>query len=133
MRPVFADTLLLAAPVPAPAAAPGTAENFLNRADRLLGKGPLALFDGDDKKLKAEGTAAGNSIRLEREAAERAGRPILYCSPKPRAELGGREFLSALRHIPLAERQRLTLRAAMLQVLQRKYPCRKQVNPHQQE
>ncbi len=125
MRPVFAAALLLAASVPAAAAAPGTAENFLNRADRLLGKGPLALFDGDYKKLKAEGTAAGNNIRLEREAAERAGRPILYCSPKPRAELGDREFLTALRKIPRAERERISLRAAMLLVIQRKYPCRK--------
>ena len=116
---------MLAVSVPAAAAPAGTAENFLNRADRLLGKGPLALFDGDYKRLKAEGTAAGNSIRLEREAAERAKRPILYCSPKPRAELGDREFLAALRKIPQAERQRITLRAAMLQVLQRKYPCRK--------
>lgn len=125
MRPVFAAALLLALSTPAAAAAPGTAENFLNRADRLLGKGPMALFDGDYKKLKAEGNAAGESIRREREAAEKAGRPILYCSPKPRADLGDREFLSRLRQIPQAERQRLTLRAAMLQVLQRKYPCRK--------
>ncbi|WP_338501337.1 hypothetical protein V6R86_01265 [Sphingomonas kaistensis] len=125
MRPVFAAALLLALSTPTAAAAPGTAENFLNRADRLLGKGPMALFDGDYKKLKAEGTAAGESIRREREAAEKAGRPILYCSPKPRADLGDREFLSRLRQIPQAERQRLTLRAAMLQVLQRKYPCRK--------
>ncbi len=107
------------------AAPTGSAENFLNRADRLLGKGPLALFDGDYKRLKRDGEAAGTSIRLEREAAEKAGRPILYCSPKPRAELGDMEFLSALRKIPMAERQRLSLRAAMLQVLQRKYPCRR--------
>lgn len=122
---LLAAALLLVSALPAAAAAPGTAENFLNRADRLLGKGPLALFDGDYKKLKAEGTVAGDSIRREREAAEKAGRPILYCSPKPRAELGDREFLAALRKIPQAERQRLSLRAAMLQVLQRKYPCRR--------
>ncbi len=122
---LLAAALLLVSAVPAAAAAPGTAENFLNRADRLLGKGPLALFDGDYKKLKAEGTVAGDSIRREREAAEKAGRPILYCSPKPRADLGNMEFLAALRKIPQAERQRLSLRAAMLQVLQRKYPCRR--------
>lgn len=116
--------LTLAVPAAA-AAAPGTAENFLNRAERLLRKGPLALVDGDYRKLKAEGTAAGESIRRERVAAEKAGRPILYCSPKPRAELGNMEFITALRKIPQAERQRLPLRAAMLQVLQRKYPCRK--------
>jgi hypothetical protein len=118
-----AVTLFLAVPVSA--AAPGTAENFLVRADRLLGKGPLALFDGDYKRLQREGNAAGTSIRLEREAAEKAGKPILYCSPKPRAELGNMEFISALRNIPQAERQRMSLRAAMLLVIQRKYPCRR--------
>jgi hypothetical protein len=118
-----ASALLLA--VPATAAAPGTAENFLNRADRLLGKGPLALFDGDYKRLQREGNAAGTSIRLEREAAEKAGKPILYCSPKPRAELGNMEFLRELRKIPQTDRQRMTLRDAMLLVIQRKYPCRR--------
>jgi hypothetical protein len=111
--------------VPASAAAPGSAENFLNRADRLLGKGPLALFDGDYKRLQREGNAAGTSIRLEREAAEKAGKPILYCSPKSWADLADMEFLRELRKIPQAERQRMTLREAMLLVIQRKYPCRR--------
>jgi hypothetical protein len=111
--------------VPAAGAAPGSAQNFLQRADRLIGKGPLALFDGDYKRLQKEGNAAGNSIRLEREAAEKAGRPVLYCSPKPRADLGNMEFISALRKIPQADRERMSLRAAMLLVLQRKYPCRR--------
>lgn len=115
--------LLPAAPVSA--AAPGTAEQFLQRAERLVAKGPLALFDGDFRRLSREGEAAGTSIRLEREQAEREGRPILYCSPKPRASLGNMEFIQALRTIPRAERERMSLRSAMLLVLQRKYPCRR--------
>lgn len=115
----------LAFAAPAHAAAPGTAEHFLGRAERLLDKGPLALFDPDYKRLQREGEAAGTSIRLEREAAERAGRPILYCSPRPRAELGNMEFIRALRQIPAAQRERMSLRSAMLLVLQRKYPCRR--------
>jgi hypothetical protein len=118
----MAGLVLLA--TPAAAAAPGTADQFLARAERLLGKGPLALFDPDYKRLSREGEAAGTSIRLEREAAERAGKPILYCSPKPRAELGNMEFVRALRAIPQPHRARLSLRSAMLLVLQRKYPCR---------
>lgn len=125
MYRVIAAALLLASAVPAAAAPAGTAENFLNRADRLVAKGPLALVDGDYKKLKAEGEAAGNSIQAEREAAEKAGKRIKYCSPKPRAELGAMELLDGLRKIPQAQRQRLPLRAAMLQVLQRKYPCKR--------
>lgn len=124
MRRVLAALFLIAA-VPAAAAPAGSAQNFLDRADRLLGKGPLALFDGDYKRLQREGNAAGTSIRLEREAAEKAGRPILYCSPKPRAELGDMEFLRELRKIPQAQREQLSLRAAMLLVIQRKYPCRR--------
>jgi hypothetical protein len=122
VRVVAVSAALLLA-VPAGAAAPGTAEHFLQRAERLLGKGPLALFDGDYRRLSREGEAAGTSIRLEREAAEREGRPILYCSPKPWAELGNMEFIRGLRAIPRAQRERMTLRQAMLLVIQRKYPC----------
>lgn len=115
---------MLLTALPAQAAAPGTAQNFLDRASRLKAKGPLALFDGDYRKLKREAFAAGDAIRLDREAAERAGRPILYCSPKPRAELGQGEFLKGLEAIPAAERQRVSLKTAMLRILQKKYPCR---------
>jgi hypothetical protein len=110
---------------PAAAATPGTAQHFLDRAERLLAKGPLALFDPDYGRLKSEAVRAGTDIRLEREAAERARRPILYCSPRPRAELGNMEFIRGLRAIPPAERARLSLKDAMLRVLQRKYPCRR--------
>lgn len=123
-RLLFACLLSLAA-VPAAAAAPGTAQHFLDRAERLLAKGPLALFDPDYRRLRSEAVRAGTDIRLEREAAERARRPILYCSPKPRAELGNMEFIRGLRAIPPAERTRLSLKDAMLRVLQRKYPCRR--------
>jgi hypothetical protein len=122
LRALAVSAALLLA-VPAGAAAPGTAEHFLGRAERLLGKGPLALFDADYKRLAREGEAAGTSIRLEREAAERERRPILYCSPRPRAELGNMEFIRGLRAIPRAQRERMSLRAAMLLVIQRKYPC----------
>jgi hypothetical protein len=121
ISPVALSLILLAAPLAA--AAPGTAQNFLDRAERLLGKGPLALVDGDYKRLRREGEAAGNSIRLDRVAAERAGRAILYCSPQARAQLGNTEFIRGLRAIPAAQRNRMSLKSAMLLVLQRKYPC----------
>jgi hypothetical protein len=123
MRKLIAAAMLVGLSAPALASGPGTAQQFLERADRLLHKGPFALFDSDYKRLQAEGTAAGNSIRADREAAERAGRPIAYCSPKPRAELGNMEFVSGLRAIPQAERERISLKQAMLIVLQKKYPC----------
>jgi hypothetical protein len=107
------------------AAAPGSALNFLDRAERLKAKGPLAFFDSDYGRLKAEGTAAGKAIGDDRIAAERAGKPILYCSPSPRAELGSFEFIRGLEAIPRAALAQMSLKEAMVRVLQRKYPCRR--------
>jgi hypothetical protein len=115
--------LLIASVSPALAAPPGTAQNFLDRANRLKAKGPLALFDADYRRLKAEATAAGRSIRNDRIAAEKAGRSILYCSPKAKAQLGAMELIDGLDAIPPAERQTMSLKPAMLRILQKKYPC----------
>ncbi len=106
-------------------ALPGSAQNFLDRAERLKARGPLAFFDGDYGRLKAEATAVGKSIGDDRIAAERAGKPILYCSPQARAELGSMEFISGLEAIPTAERAQMSLKGAMIRVLQKKYPCKR--------
>jgi hypothetical protein len=118
--------LLLAVAIPAavPAAHVGSAQNFLDRANRLKARGPLALFDSDYKRLKAEATAAGESIGADRVAAEKAGKPVLYCSPRPRAQLGSYEFIDGLEAIPAGERARMSLKQGMLRVLQKKYPCK---------
>ena len=124
MRTTTVLILALSVCAPALAAAPGTAQNFLERANRLNAKGPLAFFDRDYGRLKAEATAVGKSIGDDRIAAEQAGRPILYCSPTARAQLGSFEFINGLQAIAPAERGRMTLKDAMLRVLQKKYPCR---------
>lgn len=124
--PPFAiAALLLASALPALAAPSGSAQNFLDRANRLKSKGPLAFFDADYRRLKAEAYAAGNSIREDRLAAQKEGRPILYCSPKARAQLGSMEFIGGLEAIPSTERAKMNLKQAMLRVLQKKYPCRR--------
>jgi hypothetical protein len=125
MRKMTLAALFLSVSAPALAAAPGTAQNFLDRANRLKGQGPLALFDRDYGRLKAEATAAGKSIGDDRIAAERAGRPILYCSPTARAQLGSFEFVDGLEAIPATERARMNLKEAMLRILQKKYACRR--------
>ncbi len=125
MRKIGLLALALSVSTAGLAAPPGTAQNFLDRANRLKSKGPLALFDRDYKRLKAEATAVGKSIGNDRIAADKAGKPSLYCSPKPRAQLGSYEFLDGLEAIPAAERQTMSLKAAMLRVLQKKYPCRR--------
>ena len=125
MRKVNLAVFLILVGTPALAAPAGGAQNFLDRANRLKAKGPLAFFDGDYARLKAEATAVGKSIGDDRIAAERAGRPILYCSPQPRAQLGSYEFIDGLEAIPPTERARMSLKDAMIRVLQRKYPCRR--------
>jgi hypothetical protein len=117
--------LALSLSAPALAAPPGSAQNFLDRAERLKAKGPLAFFDSDYGRLKAEATAVGKSIGDDRIAAEKAGRPVLYCSPTPRAKLGSFEFIDGLEAIPAVERARMSLKDAMTRVLQKKYPCRR--------
>lgn len=125
MRKIILATLIFTLSAPAVAAPVGSAQNFLDRANRLKGKGPLALFDADYNKLKAEATAVGKAIGNDRIAAEKAGKPILYCSPKPRAELGSFEFIDGLEAIPANERATMSLKQGMLRVLQKKYPCKR--------
>jgi len=125
MRKTIFLALALSVSIPCFAAPPGTAQNFLDRANRLKSKGPLAFFDSDYGRLKAEATAAGQSIGDDRIAAERAHKPILYCSPSARAQLGSFEFIDGLEAIPAAERANMSLKDAMIRVLQKKYPCRR--------
>jgi hypothetical protein len=126
MRKTIVVILALSLCAPAMAAPPGSAQNFLERANRLKAKGPLAFFDRDYGRLKAEATAVGKAIGDDRIAAERARRPILYCSPTARARLGSFEFIDGLNAIAPAERVRMSLKEGMLRVLQTKYPCRNQ-------
>src|SRR4249919_338887 len=122
MRKTILLVLVLSFSAQALAAPPGGAQNFLDRANRLKAKGPFALFDSDYGRLKSEATAVGKSIGDDRVAAERAGKPILYCSPQARAQLGSFEFIDGLEAIPAVQRHTMTLKDAMIRVLQRKYP-----------
>ena len=124
MRHLLILGLVLSLAAPAVSAPAGSAQNFLDRAERLKARGPLAFFDSDYGRLKDEATAVGKAIGDDRIAAEKAGRPILYCSPSPRAQLGSMEFISGLEAIPAGERAQMSLKDAMIRVLQKKYPCR---------
>lgn len=124
MRGAVFLALILSVSVSASGAETGTADNFLERAERLKARGPLAFFDSDYGRLMAEATAVGKSIGDDRIAAEKEGKPILYCSPSPRAELGSLEFIRGLEAISRGERARMSLKDAMIRVLQKKYPCR---------
>ena len=106
----------------APASAMDVA-TFLAKADALQATGPMALFSGDLKLLKAEGTAAGNSIKSERLARTAARQTPEYCPPTP-SSMSSDELIAAMRTIPAAQRGQTTVRAAMKAMLIRKYPCR---------
>ena len=123
MRKTLLAIFALSIAAPALGAQVSGAQNFLDRAERLKAKGPLAFFDSDYGRLKAEATAVGKSIGDDRIAAQKVGKPILYCSPTARAQLGSFEFIHGLDAIPPAERARMTLKDAMIRVLQKKYPC----------
>jgi hypothetical protein len=125
MRKTTLVIVALSVATPSVADQPGNAQTFLQRAERLKSKGPLAFFDDDYGRLKAEATAVGKAIGDDRIAAEKAGKPILYCSPEARAKLGSFELIRGLEAIPAPERARMTLKEAMTRVLQAKYPCRR--------
>ena len=109
---------------PGAAAQTMNADSFFSSAHRLMGKGPLALFSGDYKRLKAEGTAAGEAARRQRLAALKAGRSPRYCPPTDVRGMGSMEFLDRLGKIPDAERRRIDMVEATNRILAGKYPCK---------
>ena len=81
-------------------AAPGNAQNFLDRANRLKAKGLLALFDSDYGRLKAEATGGQPVVGDDRRAAERAGRPTPIARRRPARSSVHFEFVDGLEAIP---------------------------------
>ena len=115
---------LAALSLAAPASAAMNADVFYRRALALKAKGPMALFSGDLKKLKAEGAAAGESARAERLAAARTGRKPRYCPPADVRGMPATEFLERLGEIPAADRRRIDMKEATNRILAGKYPCK---------
>ena len=96
---------------------------FLQKADALEKKGMTALFSSDYRLLKHEVENAAKALRAERLAAERTGRRGAYCPPA-RSGFKSSEILAYFRAIPVAQRPRTEVKAALLGLLIRKYPCR---------
>lgn len=106
----------------APASAMTVAE-FMAKVNSLKAKGPMALFSSDIGLLKAEGQAAGQSIRADQEAAMAAGRPAPTCVPKG-SRIGQNELLDYFGKIPPAQAQRLTVKQGMVGLMRQKWPCK---------
>lgn len=101
------------------------AESFLQRANKLKAKGPLALLQqGEIKLLMNEGKASGEASRRQRLAAIKAGKKPRYCPPEGPQQMDSDEFMTRLGAIPRPERQRITMTEAMNRILIAKFPCR---------
>jgi hypothetical protein len=109
--------------VPVGAAHAMTVAVFLQKAEALKRRGPLALMSSDLGLLKSEVRTAAAALKTEREAASRAGRRPAFCPPG-QVSLGADEVLTAFRAIPEPQRQRMQVRDALRQYMARRYPCR---------
>lgn len=109
--------------VPVSAVHAMTVSVFLQKADALKRRGPLALLSSDMGLLKNEVRTAGAALKTEREAATRAGRQPAFCPPGP-VSLNANEVLTAFRAIPAAQQPRMEVRDALRRYLARRYPCR---------
>jgi hypothetical protein len=100
------------------------ADVFLQKAQALKAKGPLALLSGDMKKLQGEMRGSAEQLRAERLAATKAGQKPAYCPPEKAGGLKVSEILGHFQSIPAAERSRINTKEAFKRLLVKKYPCR---------
>ena len=123
MRNYLIAAVMIAAPLtPAPAQ---DVAHFLLRVDRLLARGPFALFSRDFYRLKRLVEADGDQLKREYAIEKAHGHNTAFCPPttdKPR--VGKTADLSALRAVPLANRATTDTKDVLQTVLERKYPCR---------
>ena len=125
--PALGRWLVAAALVSAPLSAAQAQDvaHFLVRVDRLLARGPFALFSRDFYRLKREIEADGESLKRDYAREKAAGHKTAFCPPtsdKPR--VGKNEYLAALRAVPIAKRSTTDTKDVLRTVLERKYPCR---------
>ena len=101
------------------------AENFLQRANKLKAKGPMALFSrGEIKVLMNEGKTSFDASRRQRLAAVKVGKQPRYCPPETPQKMGSDEFMDRLAAIPRSDRQLITMTEATTRILTAKCPCR---------
>lgn len=114
----------LVASVSQPAAAQSMrADIFLQKAESLKKKGPLALLSGDMGKLKGEIQGSAAQLRSERLAAVKVGQKPSYCPPE-KGGLGVEEIMTHFHSIPASERSRINTKEALKRLMVKKYPCR---------
>lgn len=101
------------------------AETFLQRANRLMAKGPMALFSrGEIKALMKEGQASGQAAAARNKADKAAGRPTRFCAPPGPQKMGSDEYMKRLGAIPQTDRVRIDMTEATTRIMAVKFPCR---------
>ncbi len=109
---------------PVTAASAQDVARFMVRVDKLLARGPLALFSRDFYRLRREIEADGDALKKVFAREKAAGRTTAFCPPaqgKPR--VGKHEYLAALRAVPVAKRDTTDTKDVLRSLLERKYPC----------
>ena len=115
--------MLLFAPAMA-AAQSMNAEVFYKRSNKLMAKGPMALFSrGEIKLLMGEAERSILAARNQRLAAVAAGKPPRYCPPPGRQPMNSNEFMKRLGAIPAADRARIDMTEAMTRISAAQFPC----------
>ncbi len=127
MRKWFAAALIPAMLAPAAAHAQDMRlDTFLEKAERLERRGPLALFSSDIGLLKGEVEASGELYR-QRIAADRAAGRAAHSCPPPRgsdgAALNSDDLLAHFRSYPASRRSAISVRQAFFDMMQRRFPC----------
>jgi len=96
---------------------------FLQKAERLEKKGPLALFSGDLKLLTNQIKADFAALRSERLGTKAAGKPTAWCPPE-KVSLTDKDVMAAMRAVSPSARAQTDTRGALRAMLIRRYPCK---------
>jgi hypothetical protein len=114
---------LIVAPIAAAEAQSMPVSKFLAKADGLKKKGPLALFSGDIKLLKAEVQNSAKAYGTDVRAARKAGKLTHSCPPVGTTlSMNSDELLAYFNSIPPAQRN-MSVKAAFYAMMAKKYPC----------
>lgn len=102
-----------------------TVAEFLARAEALKAKGMMAMMSSDLPVIRGEMQAATTAYRTDVDAARAKGRTDLGCPPpKGQAKISSDTFMADLAAIPKALQAQVTVKAALYDVMRKRYPCR---------
>lgn len=113
---------VLALPMAAQAQGLMTLDTFLEKADRLEARGPLALFSSDFRLLKGEVDEAFDAYKERLHADREAGRTPHSCPPAGDS-VNSDQLLEHFRSYPESRRPNVTVRTAIRDMMARRYPC----------